>query len=243
MAKEFADSLDIPYIETSAKDSTNVKEAFIQLAIDIKDRLVGKYSKMKKEGGITVVQKELYNAIADGSMAIVKVILKAYRKDTQDKDGMTPLHVACEQEKVDLVKALIEMGVDKEIPDKRNRNALMIAATRGNQIIVRTLIVGSAKPLKSWTLLHVVTIRGDVNVVQWELKQNVILLDKQDEWGRTALWWAGVLNAVEIVQVLISAGASITKRDNTGWTPLLTITWKGNINALKVLLSAGASID
>lgn len=39
MAKEFADSLGIPFLETSAKNSTNVEEAFTKMASDIKSRL------------------------------------------------------------------------------------------------------------------------------------------------------------------------------------------------------------
>ena len=39
MAKEFADSLGIPFLETSAKNATNVEEAFIRMATDIKQRV------------------------------------------------------------------------------------------------------------------------------------------------------------------------------------------------------------
>ncbi|RPD55675.1 GTP-binding protein ypt1 [Lentinus tigrinus ALCF2SS1-7] len=37
IAKEFADSLGVPFIETSAKNSTNVEEAFTMMAKTIKD--------------------------------------------------------------------------------------------------------------------------------------------------------------------------------------------------------------
>ena len=40
VAKEFADSLSIPFIETSAKNSTNVEEAFTMMAKTIKDTYV-----------------------------------------------------------------------------------------------------------------------------------------------------------------------------------------------------------
>ncbi|OJT06248.1 GTP-binding protein ypt1 [Trametes pubescens] len=40
VAKEFADSLSIPFIETSAKNSTNVEEAFTLMAKTIKDECV-----------------------------------------------------------------------------------------------------------------------------------------------------------------------------------------------------------
>lgn len=38
--QEFADSLSIPFIETSAKNSTNVEEAFTLMAKTIKDEYV-----------------------------------------------------------------------------------------------------------------------------------------------------------------------------------------------------------
>jgi hypothetical protein len=38
--KEYADSLNIPFFETSAKDSTNVEEAFMTLVANVKYRMV-----------------------------------------------------------------------------------------------------------------------------------------------------------------------------------------------------------
>ncbi|UZJ57505.1 hypothetical protein CBS101457_006825 [Exobasidium rhododendri] len=39
VAKEFADQLSIPFLETSAKSSTNVEQAFLTMAKQIKDRM------------------------------------------------------------------------------------------------------------------------------------------------------------------------------------------------------------
>ena len=38
-AKEFADSLRIPFLETSAKNATNVEQAFMTMAAEIKSRM------------------------------------------------------------------------------------------------------------------------------------------------------------------------------------------------------------
>jgi len=40
-AKEFADSLGIPFLETSAKNATNVEQAFLTMAAEIKKRIGG----------------------------------------------------------------------------------------------------------------------------------------------------------------------------------------------------------
>lgn len=39
VAKETADSLSIPFLETSAKNATNVEQAFLTMAKQIKDRM------------------------------------------------------------------------------------------------------------------------------------------------------------------------------------------------------------
>lgn len=38
VAKEFADGLNIPFLETSAKNATNVEQAFLTMARQIKER-------------------------------------------------------------------------------------------------------------------------------------------------------------------------------------------------------------
>jgi Ras-related protein Rab-1A len=39
VAKEFADSLGIPFLETSAKNASNVEQAFLTMARQIKERM------------------------------------------------------------------------------------------------------------------------------------------------------------------------------------------------------------
>ena len=51
-AKEFADSLGIPFLETSAKNSTNVEEAFMKMAADIKARVADQGPGAKRSGGV-----------------------------------------------------------------------------------------------------------------------------------------------------------------------------------------------
>mmetsp|Transcript_56241 Transcript_56241/g.64523 ORF Transcript_56241/g.64523 Transcript_56241/m.64523 type:complete len:205 (+) Transcript_56241:43-657(+) len=51
-AKEFADSIGIPFLETSAKNSTNVEEAFIRMATDIKARVASQGPVAGRAGGV-----------------------------------------------------------------------------------------------------------------------------------------------------------------------------------------------
>jgi Ras-related protein Rab-1A len=59
-AKEFADSLDIPFLETSAKNATNVEQAFLTMAAEIKNRtgpaaVSGNEGKVKITGNSTSI--------------------------------------------------------------------------------------------------------------------------------------------------------------------------------------------
>eukprot|EP00760_Papus_ankaliazontas_P004678 PhM_4_TR12023/c0_g1_i1/m.54900/K07874/RAB1A; Ras-related protein Rab-1A len=52
-AKEFADQLGIPFLETSAKNSTNVEEAFIRMTSEIKRRVVTQQTPGEgRQGGV-----------------------------------------------------------------------------------------------------------------------------------------------------------------------------------------------
>lgn len=52
LLQEFADSLGIPFLETSAKNSTNVEQAFLTMAAEIKNRLVQIY------GSVLLIQTQ-----------------------------------------------------------------------------------------------------------------------------------------------------------------------------------------
>eukprot|EP01114_Cavostelium_apophysatum_P021261 TRINITY_DN736_c0_g1_i1.p1 TRINITY_DN736_c0_g1~~TRINITY_DN736_c0_g1_i1.p1 ORF type:complete len:205 (+),score=47.51 TRINITY_DN736_c0_g1_i1:157-771(+) len=57
--KEFADKLGVPFLETSAKNATNVEQAFITMATDIKNR-------MDATGGASAAQPKTQNHIKPG---------------------------------------------------------------------------------------------------------------------------------------------------------------------------------
>ncbi|CAL8090155.1 unnamed protein product [Orchesella dallaii] len=55
-AKEFADSLGIPFLETSAKNATNVEQAFMTMASEIKARVGPQYSEDAQANKVKIDQ-------------------------------------------------------------------------------------------------------------------------------------------------------------------------------------------
>jgi Ras-related protein Rab-1A len=53
-AEEFANSLQIPFIETSAKNATNVEQAFMTMAAEIKNRLANQPIAQPTRGGTDI---------------------------------------------------------------------------------------------------------------------------------------------------------------------------------------------
>lgn len=67
VAKEFADSMGISFIETSAKNSTNVQDAFLTMARQIKERIGGSAEGSSNDKShIPIVGKPLNQGAAGG---------------------------------------------------------------------------------------------------------------------------------------------------------------------------------
>jgi len=66
MAKAFADSLDIPFLETSAKNATNVEKAFLTMAAEIKNRIANQPQVKAPAKGNVVVSGEQVQSSGGG---------------------------------------------------------------------------------------------------------------------------------------------------------------------------------
>jgi len=70
-------------------------------------------------------------------------------------------------------------------------------------------------------------------------------LDWQDEkYGKTSLHWATQYwGNVEIVRMLIDAGADVNLKDNNGDTPLHVAAKYGRVEIVRILINARANLD
>jgi ankyrin repeat protein len=105
---------------------------------------------------------------------------------------------------------LIPSTQDINQQTKKGLTALMAAAARGDNLVVRQLLIDHAKP------------------------------NMTNNRGGTALMYSAALNHQKTVTLLIESGAEINKRADNGWTALTLAAAKGNNVIVEKLLSAGA---
>jgi cytohesin len=89
-------------------------------------------------------------------------------------------------------------------------------------------------------------------IEKWEPNLNLVSdlialganVNVQDEkYGETPLHRAASRGRVEILQMLIGAGAKLNVQDKGGWTPFHWAASNGRVEVLRVLIDAGADLD
>eukprot|EP01087_Luapelamoeba_hula_P015003 TRINITY_DN4450_c1_g1_i1.p1 TRINITY_DN4450_c1_g1~~TRINITY_DN4450_c1_g1_i1.p1 ORF type:complete len:653 (+),score=142.19 TRINITY_DN4450_c1_g1_i1:134-2092(+) len=137
-------------------------------------------------------------------------------------DGSSPFYQACKWDKKEVVQAILDLPRDKW-PDinkatkvDNDASPLYIACDGNRTDIVRLLIERCGETLD---------------------------LEKRNKNGSTGLYAASQFGHLEIVQVLIEAGANVNTTRVTGATPLMISILYGHTDIAKALLDAGALLD
>lgn len=82
---------------------------------------------------------------------------------------------------------------------------------------------------------------GDLKRVRAFIKEGInVDLHSDDFRGATALMRAGLTGGIELMEILIKAGADVNGKDNLGSTTLDYAAGAGNVDAIKLLLARGA---
>lgn len=79
------------------------------------------------------------------------------------------------------------------------------------------------------------TINGNIKEVK-NLIDNMIDINKIDDTGKTALFWAIMKNQIEIMKVLINFGSNTNLLSLCNNTPLFIAIYERNIDAMNILL-------
>jgi ankyrin repeat protein len=129
------------------------------------------------------------------------------------RGGYTPLHIAANAGKSDIVDYLLSQGAEVDATGFWGETPLMLAGYNGNAETVRLLVDAGAS------------------------------LTVGDRYDDTALHYAAWGNNPDTMLVLIDVGADLEQRNHLGETILLIAAHETNIEAIQVAIDAGADLE
>ncbi|MCJ1462428.1 Ankyrin-2 [Pseudocyphellaria aurata] len=200
-------------------------------------------------------ESPLHSAVCNGHVETTEVLLTAGADlNIQDHRKSTALHKAVEFESLEIVKLLLRAGSDVKIQDREKSTALHSAVSRGNSEIVKLLFMAGSdvniQDDRKSTALHLAVSprsgsRGQVEVVKLLLTPRADLnidLDIQDRRNSTALHLAVSKGHLEIVQLLLTAGANPNIENDKGTALHLAVS-DGYLEIVKVLLRVESDVN
>ena len=173
--------------------------------------------------------------------------------DARNLVGATALYSAAESDRGPTVLLLLAKGADVNLTGRTDLTPLAAAAYNGNDRVVAALLERGAKPDARDTTgkapILYAAARGFTAVVRQLLAAGV---DPKRPYGNdlTALMWAagyepgyGERDAVDVVTLLLDAGAPIDAVDNRGRSALMIAAEGGHAAVAAALIARGASRD
>ena len=171
--------------------------------------------------GLTIFHKVSKLNLYEDCIQILELIINNCTKyefysciNQKNKLGFTPLHYACYNGNMKLIKLLINNGADVNLVNNNGLNVLHLAA-QGNQ----------ATPI--YYFIH-------------KYKMNV---NSTDKMGNTSLHWACFFNNDKVFNFLLLCDKiNINIKNKNGFTPLHFSVLSRNIKAIKKLITSGGDI-
>jgi len=226
VAKDLIDADEGSSSSSEGEEEEDVETALMNAA---KEGDAGTFRKVYEERGSSLADINfrvdewtvLHAAATAGSAPLVKFILgiKGVDANAAGKGGKTPLTCAIENKHQDCAKLLLEEG-----------NADLNACGDGG----------------SWNPLLSASYKCDVESLKFLIengkgKVNVEMVNKEAKGYHAIHFAAGSKdNAVELLTLLLDAGADINALNDNGQTALHIAVFWNNVDAVKLLLDRGA---
>ena len=157
----------------------------------------------------------MFNYVSDNKTDEIKELIESgYDVDQCIESGATPLMIACIANAHNSVKTLIELGADINFQDANGQTPLMFT-----------------------------TFKNAVNSAKILLKNQNLKIDAKDYTGSTALMRTAAYGSVEVLKILIKAGADINAVNYSGENALIRSVINNNNTIVQVLLQSGINVN
>ncbi|CAL4104166.1 unnamed protein product [Meganyctiphanes norvegica] len=159
----------------------------------------------------------------------------------------TAMHISAYYNHSSCLEKLLKMNANIDAQDQFQKTPLMMAAEQNKvecvEILVSTGANVSATDREGWTALHRAARTNSLEALK-VLLQACINPEIPDKKGcATPIYIASQNNHLDILRVLIQAGADVNTARKDGWTPLIIACDRGHTEAVQALLNAGANAE
>lgn len=181
-------------------------------------------------------------ACLKGQYSIVKLLIESGAKIEKSERGMSPLRGAFINDNLKIMKYLINHGADVNLKDQNGESLLMFAAAMGKPHIVKLLLQNGAevnvKDKKNTSAMFYLIKKipaNNPNCFSKEYKQKYHVdylktlkelinagadVNNSELGGGTILMWACQSRQIQVVEMIIKAGADVNKIHITNITAL-----------------------
>ncbi|CAC5371894.1 unnamed protein product [Mytilus coruscus] len=227
-------------LEHNANVNINMKDGKIHLSPLLQATMMGHYDIMKK------------------------LLEKNPDVNFYDRDGFTPLLIACQNNKTEMVRLLVDNKANVDVKTYTGASAIILASSHGNIEITRLLLESNADVnacmhrkdlilfkamIRPWRTLdniklnifNLVLEKGVPSVQEYaRLKSKDYIFDVMA--ASSTLHIACCLGHLQIVECLLKYNASVNLTKEDGTTPLLYACKLGHDSIVRLLLDKGADI-
>jgi ankyrin repeat protein len=171
------------------------------------------------------VDRELMEATKENILPEVERLVSVGADvNAKDSYGVAPLHVACFEGHVQVVKMLQEHGADIEAKGLFDWTPLHLACSYGHLPVVNELLSPNDSS------------NGTTTSILGKRKSRGANTEAKDRNGYTPLHWASMKDHVAVVKALVSGGANILAVNNRGQLPVHEALNRGHKAVSKYLL-------
>ncbi len=193
----------------------------------------------------------LYVAANKNLMEIAQLLVTSENASAQminypNTAGGTALMIASMHGYIEMINLLLDNGADINHQDRINWNALMKAADKGHADVVARLLERGADYTitdnNGFNPLTLAAKAGHSATVEIILQLEDINVDALDQKNRTALFYAVQRKHLDVVRVLVDAGANINEADINHTSPLMLAEQNHDDEILEILNSPRAAM-
>ncbi|KAM4901060.1 ankyrin repeat domain-containing protein 16 [Sylvia borin] len=185
----------------------------------------------------------LHHAARAGHRDVLEFLVQDIGMDMEVANGdyKRPIHEAASMGHQECVAFLLDRGASVDCLKKADWTPLMMACTRKNLEVIRTLVEHGANPLlrnkDGWNCFHIASREGHPEVLRYLLDVSPSCWDTESTTGRTPLHTAAMHGCSQVVELLLErCQYRADSRDSCGVTPFMDALQNGHVGIAQLLL-------